>query len=75
MTCMARKIRKKDMDKRLLETIFSLQAEWKQVQSIIDQSMEPTVNGYTQAKTLQAKYLFLLREARHRNVSALKLKK
>lgn len=72
---MARKIRKKDIDRELLDTFFSLQAEWKQVQSIIDQSMEPTVNGNHQAKLLQAKYLFLLREARHRNVNALKLKK
>jgi len=67
---MARKIKKKDIDKQLLDTIFSLQSEWKQVQSIIDQSMEPTANGYHQARALRAQYLFLLREARHRDVSA-----
>ncbi|GAB3802651.1 YaaL family protein [Virgibacillus kimchii] len=67
---MARKIKKKDIDKQLLDTIYSLQSEWKQVQSIIDQSMEPTITGYHQAKLLRAQYLFLLREARHRNVSA-----
>jgi len=75
VTCMARKVRKKDIDKQLLNTIFSLQSEWKQVQSIIDQSMEPTVNGYYQAKALRAQYLFLLREARHRGVNAWKMRK
>ena len=74
MTCMARKIKKKDIDNQLLDAIFSLQSEHKQVQSIIDISMEPTINGYYQAKLLQAKYLFLLREARHRGVSAMKMK-
>ncbi|MFA1819577.1 YaaL family protein [Virgibacillus oceani] len=71
---MARKIKKKDMDAELLDAIFSLQSEWRRVQSIIDQSMEPTTNGYHQAKVLQANYLFLLREARHRGVSAMKMK-
>jgi hypothetical protein len=67
---MARKIKKKDIDDQLLDAIFSLQSEWKQVESIIDQSMEPSAHGYHQAKALRASYLFLLREARHRNISA-----
>jgi hypothetical protein len=67
---MAKKINKKDVDEELLDAILNLEKEWKHIQSIVELSIEPTQSGLERAKLTQAKYLFLLREARHRRVSA-----
>jgi hypothetical protein len=70
---MAKKINKKDVDEELLDAILNLEKEWKHIQSIVELSIEPTQSGLERAKLTQAKYLFLLREARHRRVSARRL--
>ncbi|AXI07517.1 DUF2508 family protein [Oceanobacillus sp. 143] len=70
---MAKKINKKDVDEELLDAILNLEKEWKHIQSIVELSIEPTQSGLERAKLTQAKYLFLLREARHRRVSARKV--
>jgi hypothetical protein len=67
---MAKKIKKNDMDEELLNTIYALQLEWKQIESLIEKSIEPTVNSRYRENLARAKYLFLLREARHRKVNA-----
>lgn len=60
------------MDKELLQVLFQAEKEWKQIQNIIKQSVSPTEYAYVQEACARSKYLFLLREARHRNVHALK---
>lgn len=67
---MAKKIKKRDMDEQLLEAIFALQREWKQIESLVERSIEPTPDGQNKEALARAKYLFLLREARHRNINA-----
>ncbi|RDW16825.1 YaaL family protein [Oceanobacillus chungangensis] len=70
---MAKKIKKRDVDEELLDAILSLEKEWRHIESIVEMSIEPTQSGLERAKLAQAKYLFLLLEARHRRVSALRV--
>ncbi|MFD1849288.1 YaaL family protein [Oceanobacillus bengalensis] len=69
---MGKNIKKKDMDKQLLASIFSFEKEWKQIQSIMDRSIDPTQDGYVQLAIAEAKYVYALREARHRRLSAIR---
>lgn len=68
-----RKKQKREIDERLLDDIFRAQNEWQQLRSIMDQSIEPTEEGQYREAVAQAKYLFLLREARRRKLSAIQL--
>ena len=68
---MRRKKRKRQVDEQLLEAIFTVEQEWKRVQSIVEQSIEPTVEGQNRVAIAQAKYVFLLREAKRRQINAL----
>lgn len=74
---MARKSKKlkRSVDEQLLDSIFTIEREWKQIQSIVEKSIEPTEDGYFKQNISQAKYLFLLREARRRKISAIRYNK
>lgn len=74
---MARKNKKmkRSVDEQLLDSIFTIEREWKQIQSIVEKSIEPTEGGYFKQNISQAKYLFLLREARRRKISAIRYNK
>lgn len=61
---------KVDVDKQLLQTIYKLQWEWKQSDAIVENSVEAADAAHYNWSLSQAKYLFLLREARLRQVSA-----
>lgn len=69
---MARRIKKKDVDAEILDVIFVLEREWKKIQSIGAQSIERTAYSRYIESLARAKYLYLLREARHRNMSAMR---
>lgn len=69
---MRRKKRKKIIDKQLLDTIFTMKQEWQQIQLIVQESIEPTEKMLYKQSLAQAKYLFLLREARYRKISAIR---
>ncbi|MGM8365497.1 YaaL family protein [Virgibacillus sp. W0181] len=69
---MSKKVKKTDVDKQLLYAIITVEAEWKKMQSIIDQSIDPVDSSLHRVSFEQAKYMFLLREARHRKVSAIR---
>lgn len=71
---MGKKIKKKDVDMKLIDSIYQLELEWKQIRSIMEHSVEASHTGRLQESLAQAKYIFLLKEARHRNLHALKLK-
>ncbi|WP_077329895.1 YaaL family protein [Virgibacillus siamensis] len=72
---MAKKIKKRDVDEQLLQSIFALEREWKQIQAILDKSIEPSFNGMYNERLAREKYLFLLREARRRKISAVRYSK
>jgi hypothetical protein len=67
---MRKKVKKRELDEHLLNTIMKLKNEWQQIQSIVERSIEPMDSSLYQQNLAQAKYLFLLREARHRNLNA-----
>lgn len=69
---MARRLKKRQIDRELLDAIFALEREWKQIQAIGSRSIERTLESRAQEQLAQAKYLYLLREARRRNVNALR---
>ncbi|QXE01759.1 YaaL family protein [Terribacillus sp. DMT04] len=68
----ARKLKKSDVDKALLQDIFKMKNDWVSIQSILDRSVDASEMGQYDLQVAQAKYLFMLREARHRNLSALR---
>ncbi|MFC2948801.1 YaaL family protein [Virgibacillus sediminis] len=70
---MGKKIRKRDVDSQLLEAIFSVEKEWKDVESMVERSIEPSYNSRQLTALARARYMFLLREARHRKLSAMKV--
>ncbi|QKY70867.1 YaaL family protein [Lentibacillus sp. CBA3610] len=72
---MGRKKRKREVDEQLLDALFTVEHEWKQIQSIVDKSIEPTEDGFYKENLARAKYLFLLREARRRKISAIRYNK
>ena len=67
---MKKRLKKKEIDEHLLSTINKLRDEWQQIQSIVEKSIDPADSSLYQQSLARAKYLFLLREARHRNLSA-----
>ncbi|ALX49466.1 YaaL family protein [Lentibacillus amyloliquefaciens] len=69
---MGRKKRKREVDKQLLDSLFAIEYEWKQIQSIVDKSIEPTEDGFYKENLARAKYLYLLREAKLRKISAIR---
>lgn len=58
-------------NRALLDSILKLEAEWKQIQYIIDNSIEPIEESRHRLQLAQAKYIFLLKEAKHRGISYL----
>lgn len=67
---MKKRLKKKEIDEHLLSTINKLRDEWQQIQSIVEKSIDPVDSSLYQQSLARAKYLFLLREARHRNLNA-----
>lgn len=67
---MRRKTRKKKIDQELLDAIYTLQHEWQRIEAIVEDSIEPMERSVYKEKLAKAKYLFLLREARKRNLNA-----
>ncbi|HLQ97688.1 MAG TPA: YaaL family protein [Candidatus Dormibacteraeota bacterium] len=67
---MKKRLKKREIDEHLLNTINKLRDEWQQIQSIVEKSIDPADSSVYQQSLARAKYLFLLREARHRNLSA-----
>lgn len=68
---MAKKLKKEHVDAELLHAIFVIEKEWKQIRELGEKSIERSDESRAAEKIAQAKYLYLLREARRRNVSAL----
>lgn len=69
---MRRKLKKRKIDEQLLDAIVTTKQEWQQIQLIVEKSIDPTDKVIYRQKLAQAKYLFLLREAKKRNISAIR---
>lgn len=62
---------KKEMDQELLLRIRKMKHEWESLNTIIEQSIEPSEEGLNDLALVKAKYFYLLREARYRGINAL----
>ncbi|WP_087973990.1 YaaL family protein [Oceanobacillus rekensis] len=70
---MGKRLTKKDVDNDLMNAIFLTEQEWKQIQSIVEKSFDLTHSGMQHEKLARSKYLFLLREARYREMNAMRV--
>jgi len=66
------KKRQRQIDQELLNTIFAVEKEWKNLRKIVDHSIDPFNESRQLLQLVEAKYMFLLREAKHRKVSVLR---
>jgi len=69
---MNRKKLHRKSDQSLLDALFEVEAEWKKLRHIMDNSIDPLMETEQKLKLVEAKYMFLLREAKYRNVSMLR---
>nr|WP_163531284.1 YaaL family protein [Halobacillus ihumii] len=60
-----------EVDQQLLSDIKKLKREWETLDRIIEHSVEPSEEGLLDLSVAKAKYFYLLREARKRNLNAL----
>lgn len=58
------------MDKELLNALYQVEGEWRQLQDFVRKSIDPSQNGMKEELLAKSKYMMLLREARIRNVKA-----
>ena len=69
---MNRKKQKKEADQALLDAIFRVEAEWKKMLQLVEHSVEPLYETRDRLQLSEAKYMFLLKEAKERNISLLR---
>lgn len=67
-----RKRTQKKVDQDLLNVLFSAESDWKKLRKIVDNSIDPLDESRQLLQLAEAKYMFLLKEAKHRKVSALR---
>ncbi|HLQ95707.1 MAG TPA: DUF2508 family protein [Pseudogracilibacillus sp.] len=68
---MNRKKQKREADQALLDALFKVEAEWQKVSQMLERSYEPFFETEQRRKNLEAQYEFLLREVKHRKLTAL----
>ena len=61
-----------EFDEKLIEQINELKKSWDHQNSLYKKSFDPFGEMELQTKLARAKYLYLLREAKRRNLSILK---
>ncbi|MRX74114.1 DUF2508 family protein [Bacillus lacus] len=60
---------RKEFDEQLIDLLIEKKEEWARQRKLIEQSMEPSPEVMINLQTAESKYLFLLREAKRRNVT------
>ncbi|MFC7370856.1 YaaL family protein [Fictibacillus iocasae] len=65
---------KKSGDESLLQSLELLRAEWMKQKEIVDRSLEPSGHVLMQLHLAEAKYFYLLKEAKKRKVSTSPMK-
>lgn len=60
---------KKQFDERLVEQLEAMRNEWIKQKELIEKSIEPSEDVLMDAKMTEAKYFFLIREAKRRRVT------
>ncbi|MEH7548249.1 MULTISPECIES: YaaL family protein [Bacillaceae] len=63
---------RKEYDEKLLAQLNRFKTQWQQEKMLLEKSFDPSEEVICQTKIAEAKYIFLLREAKQRNVTILK---
>lgn len=58
-------------NKELLNIFFEAESEWKNMRSFLENSIEPKAESHFYLQLLEARYIFLLKEVKKRNLNAL----
>lgn len=59
---------KKQFDEKLLQELNELRSSWAKQKSLLEKSFDPSYEVIYHAKITEAKYLFLIKEAKFRKV-------
>jgi hypothetical protein len=62
---------RKEYDEKLLAQLAHFKHHWQQEKQLLEKSFDPSEEVICQTKIAEAKYIFLLREAKQRNVTSL----
>jgi hypothetical protein len=60
---------RKEFDEKLLLQLQEYKEHWQEQKQLLDKSFDPSEEAICQTNIAKAKYFFLLREAKERNVS------
>lgn len=61
---------RKEFNQKLLEQLSGLKNSWDNQRSLVERSFDPSREAISQAKLAEAKYFYLFKEAKRRNVKA-----
>lgn len=60
---------RKEFDERLIQQLNGMKENWQNQKSLVEKSLDPSEDVICQAKLAEAKYFFLFKEAKQRNIS------
>jgi hypothetical protein len=60
---------RKEFDEKLLNSMDEYKKDWQQQKTLLDKSFDPSEEVICQTKIAEAKYFFLLKEAKQRNIT------
>lgn len=60
---------RKEYDEKLLKHMNDYKNEWQQQRMLLEKSFDPSEEVICQTKLAEAKYFFLFKEAKHRNIT------
>jgi hypothetical protein len=60
---------RREFDERLLGQLNEYKEKWQKQKQLLDKSFDPSEEAICQTKIAEAKYIYLLREAKQRSVS------
>lgn len=63
---------RKEYDEKLLTQLNRYKMHWQQEKLLLEKSFDPSEEVICQTKIAEAKYIFLISEAKQRNVTLLK---
>jgi hypothetical protein len=55
-------------DQQLIQNLLNMKQEWNRQKQLIEKSVEPSPQVLFELKVAEAKYFFLLKEAKKRNI-------
>lgn len=64
---------RKEFNERLIQDLFQLKDRWNRQKRLVEKSVEPSPEVLYELKLAEAKYFFLLKEAKKRHVILRKL--